>query len=378
MKNNVSSYSEYQNQLENNETTAQELTTQSLQNLNQKTVDKNLKTDPDITRNEKSKQSVSVTHRINRFMPRSNPWYDIVENENEAMIISLYAKGMSIRDIANYMKNIHGVEMPHSSISTITDKVFPLIKEWQSRPLASLYPIVYLDGLRFKVRDAGKITSKVAYVALGINQYGIKEVLGLWINEGEGAKFWLHVLTELKNRGIEDIFFVCIDGLKGFADAIKTIFPLAEVQTCVVHQIRHTVMFIPQHDRRKFSIDLREIYSAPNEEAGMLAIKALEEKWPQYKVYLKSWETRWSDLAPFFQYPEPIRRIIYTTNMIESLNHQFRKVTKTTIVFPHDDSVIKILWLAQADIAQSRVMAIRNWGEVIAQLSILFPERAWF
>jgi len=307
-----------------------------------------------------------------------SPWYDVVANDNEAMVVDLYAKGMTTRDIAAYMRLHHGLDLSQPSVSAITDKVYPLVKEWQSRPLASSYPILYLDGLRFKVRESGKISPKVAYIAMGISQYGDKEVLGIWTSETEGAKFWMSVLTDLKNRGVEDIFIACVDGLKGFPDAIKAIFPNAEVQVCIAHQIRHTIMFLPHKDRKLFCDDLKEVYTAPSEEAGMTALQEMMGRWPQYRSYLKSWENRWPDLAPFFGYPEPIRRMIYTTNAIENLNRQFRKVTKTTTIFPHDEALVKLLWLAQADITQRWSFAIRHWGEAMAQLSILFPDRVQF
>lgn len=307
-----------------------------------------------------------------------SPWYDVAGNDTEAMAISLYAKGLTTRDISNYLKNMHGVEIAQPSISAITDKVFPLVKEWQVRSLSSCYPVVYLDGLHFKVRDAGKIASKVAYIVLGINQYGQKEVLGIWIGESEGSKFWMHVLSDMKNRGVDDILIACVDGLKGFPEAIKAIFPHTDVQVCIAHQIRHTIMFIPHKDKKRFCDELKSVYTAPTEEAGMDALKAMMDRWPQYRSYLKSWEVRWSDLAPFFGYPEPVRKIVYTTNAIENLNRQFRKVTKTTTVFPHDDALIKLLWLAQADITQAWVLTTRNWGEVMAQLNILFPDRVHF
>jgi transposase-like protein len=235
-----------------------------------------------------------------------------------------------------------------------------------------------MDGLHFKVREAGKISPKVAYIALGINAYGMREVLGIWVSDTEGAKFWLHVLNDMKNRGVEDILFACVDGLRGFPEAIKSMFPLAEVQACIVHQIRHTIMFIPHKYKEQFCNDLKEVYSAPSEDAGMRALKDLQEKWPQFRSYLKSWEDRWSDLVPFFNYPQQVRRMIYTTNTIENLNRQFRKVTKTTTVFPHDDALVKLLWLAQADITQNWTMTVRNWGEIMAQLTILFPDRIQF
>jgi len=336
------------------------------------------------TEDEMDERPVRAVHRKKRSLEpvidseTPSPWYDVVANDKEAMVVDLYAKGMTTRDIAAYMKLHHNVELSQPSISSITDKVYPLVKEWQSRPLASSYPILYLDGLRFKVRDSGKISPKVAYIAMGISQYGEKEVLGIWTSETEGAKFWMGVLTDLKNRGVEDIFIACVDGLKGFPEAIKTVFPLADVQVCIAHQVRHTIMFLPHKDRKLFCDDLKSVYTAPNEEAGMLALQEMMERWPQYRSYLKSWENRWADLAPFFGYPDPIRRMIYTTNAIENLNRQFRKVTKTTTVFPHDDALVKLLWLAQADITQRWTFAIRNWGEAMAQLAILFPDRVQF
>jgi len=307
-----------------------------------------------------------------------NPWYDVVGSDNEAMVVDLYAKGMTTRDIATYMKAHNKIELSQPGISAITDKVYPLIKEWQARPLASCYPIVYLDGLHFKVRESGKISPKVAYIVMGVSQYGQKEVLGIWTSETEGAKFWISVLSDIKNRGVEDIFIACVDGLKGFPEAIKAVFPKAEVQVCIAHQIRHTVMFLPHKDRKLFCDDLKTVYTAHNEEAGREALKEVMDRWPQYRSYLKSWENRWADLAPFFGYPEPIRRMIYTTNAIENLNRQFRKVTKTTTIFPHDEALVKLLWLAQTDIASRWSFALRGWGEAMAQLSILFPERVQF
>lgn len=307
-----------------------------------------------------------------------SPWYDIVTNDTEAMVIDLYAKGLTTRDIVNFLKRNHNIDLSQPAISSITDKVFPLIKEWQSRPLSSCYPILYLDGIHFKVRDAGKISSKVAYVALGINLYGQKEILGIWISETEGAKFWMHVLNDLKNRGVDDVLITCVDGLKGFPEAIKTLFPRTEVQVCIVHQIRHTLMFISHKDKKNFADYLKSIYTAPTEDAALQALHEVQKHWPQYASYLSGWENRWTDLAPFFSYPEAIKRMIYTTNTIENLNRQFRKVTKTTQVFPHDDALVKLLWLAQADFTDAWRVTARNWGEIMAQFTILFPERIRF
>lgn len=375
------SYAEYQARVKNINTPqeaaafAQELlapvlagiTTPEPDEIAQPTEHKPTKTP--ATKRASSFQVADVTH---------GPWYDIVANENEAMVISLYARGMTTRDIASYMKGHHGIDLSQPSISAITDKVYPLIKEWQARPLASCYPIVYLDGLHFKVRESGKIATKVAYIVMGVTQEGQKEVLGIWTSDGEGAKFWMGILNDLKNRGVEDIFIACIDGLKGFPEAIKAIFPQAEVQVCVVHQIRHTIKFLPHKDRKAFCSDLKAVYTAPTEDAGHEALKDLMDRWPQYRLYLKSWESRWADLAPFFSYPEPIRRMMYTTNAIENLNRQFRKVTKTTTVFPHDEALVKLLWLAQSEITQAWTLTLRGWGEAMAQMTILFPDRVQF
>ena len=302
-------------------------------------------------------------------------WRGSVSSEIEEKIMALYGKGMTTRDIVNYLREHHQVEVSQPLVSHVTDKIYPLIKEWQTRPLSSIYPFVYLDGLRFKVRDAGKIVNKCAYIILGINDQGRKEVLGIWINETESAKFWMGILNELKNRGVEDILIACIDGLKGFREAVKAIYPDADVQRCIVHQIRHTIKFMPTKDRDAFCVDLRTIYGAPTEEAGREALEAMKQKWPRYQPYLKSWEDHWAELAPFYQYPEPIRKSMYTTNAIESLNAQFRKATKTTMIFPHDEALEKLLWLVQDDIAKKWSLPVRNWGEAVMQLTILFPDK---
>lgn len=306
------------------------------------------------------------------------PWYEHGMGDTEAMVIDLYAKGLTTRDIVNHLKRAHNIDLSQPAISSITDKVFPFVKDWQSRPLSPIYPIMYLDGIHFKVRDAGKIVSKVAYIALGFNIEGQKEILGIWVSDTEGAKFWAHVLNDLKNRGVEDILIACVDGLKGFPEAIRGIFPQADVQVCVVHQIRHTLMFISHKDRKRFAEDLRSVYTASNEERAMQALQEMQHHWPQYASYLRSWEKRWPDLAPFFGYPDSIKRMIYTTNTIENLNRQFRKVTKTTQLFPSDDALIKLLWLAQCDITEGWRVTARNWGEVVGEFNYLFPDRIQF
>ena len=384
----ILSYEEYKKKIDQFKTPeeiaafSQELSNQMLEELKLKNAQTKKE---EIT--EKTIQSTEIGSRIRNYKVNQIgvteinsiiPWYDVIGNDAEARIISLYSKGLTTRDISSYMKSAHGMEISQSSISNVTDKVFPLVKEWQARPLSACYPIVYFDGLYFKVRDSGKIVSKVAHIVLGINQYGQKEILGIWINETEGAKFWMHVLTELKNRGVDDILIACVDGLKGFPESIKAIFPHTEIQICITHQIRRTIMFIPQKDKKKFCHELKSVYTAMNDTTGMDALKTMQERWPQYRAYLKNWEDRWSDLSSFFGYPEQVRKMIYTTNRIENLNRQFRKVTKTTIIFPHDDSLMKLLWLAQTDITQTWFFPTRNWGDFMAQINILFPDRIKF
>ncbi len=302
---NAPTYSEYQKKMQSISTPeeaaafAQELLAPMLAGLAEKNRPPK---DEEIEESEEEPRPRLITRRqivpkAERLGAMPSPWFDVVGNETEAMVVSLYAKGLTTRDITSHLKRVHNIEMSQPSVSAITDKVYPLVKEWQSRPLASCYPILYLDGLHFKVRETGKIISKVAYIALGISQYGAKEVLGIWTSDSEGAKFWMGVLTDLKNRGVDDVFIACVDGLKGFPEAIKAVFSHAEVQVCIAHQLRHTMMFVPHKDRKPFCESMKDIYTAPNEEAGLDALKKVADQWPQYRSYLKSWENRWADLA---------------------------------------------------------------------------------
>ena len=313
--------------------------------------------------------------RNSTFSPQSVPKYATLDNDIEERIVSMYAKGMTTGDINTHMRDMYGVDVSKDMVSNLPDKVAPLIGEWQSRPLSNIYPIVYLDAVHFKVRDNGKIVSKASYIMLGITTEGMKEILGIWVGENEGSKFWLSLLNEIRNRGVEDILIACIDGLSGFSDAIKAVFPNTEIQRCIVHQIRSTVKYVSHTDRKEFCSDLKTVYTASTEQAGMDALASVVEKWPQYAVCLKSWETNWSELSTFFVYPPEIRRIIYTTNAIEGLNRQFRKVTKTSSIFPHDASLMKLLWLAQKDITKKWTMPIPNWGKIIVQFAVFFPDR---
>jgi len=313
--------------------------------------------------------------RNGSFQPLAVKKFESTGSDIEEKITAMYAKGMTTRDIEAYMKEIYGVEVSSSMVSTITDKVYPLIEEWRARPLASVYPVVYLDGMHFKVRGNGRIINRCSYTALGINSEGMRDIMGIWVGETEGAKFWMTVLNDLKNRGVEDIIICCVDGLTGFPEAIRTVFPQTSVQSCVVHQVRTTLKYVPHKLKDKLAVDLRSIYTAPTEEAGHAALQAVQEKWPQFALSLRSWEEHWGELATFYGYTEPIRRIIYTTNGVENLHRQLRKVTKTTAVFPHEESLIKLLWLAQRDVAKKWNQPIPSWGEIISQFAVLFPDR---
>lgn len=314
--------------------------------------------------------------RNGEFEPRVVPKYETVQSDVEEKIISMYAKGMTTRDINAHMADIYGVDISAAMVSSITDKILPLVHEWQTRELSSLYPILYLDGLHFKVRQDGRVVTKCAYIILGINESGMKEILGIWINEAEGAKFWMQVLDEIKTRGVQDILIACTDGLTGFTDAINAIFPDTQIQLCIVHQVRNTLKFIPHKDRQNIAKALRAIYTAPTEEAGLCALEKVRSQFPEYAIYLKSWETKWSLLSTFFSYPREIRKIIYTTNAIEGLNRQFRKVTKTTSIFPHNAALAKLLFLAAQDISKKWNVTARNWGIIVSELAIIFPEKA--
>ena len=291
-------------------------------------------------------------------------------------IISLYAKGMSVSDIKIQMQELYGAEISESLISRITDDVIDEVKLWQSRALESVYPIVFFDCLVVKVRQDKRIINKSVYVALGIDLSGRKDVLGLWISDNEGAKFWLNNLTELKNRGLSDILIACTDNLTGMSDAIAAVYPKCEHQLCVVHQIRNSLKFVSYKDRKELAGDLKPIYQAVTEDGAQSALEYFEEKWSkQYPQIAKSWYNNWDNLMIFLQYPEAIRRIIYTTNSIESLNNQLRKVTKNKRVFPSDESVFKTLYLTIEYITRKWSMPIQNWNEAMAHFLIKFDDR---
>ncbi len=296
----------------------------------------------------------------------------------EEKIISMYAKGMTTRDIQTHLTELYGLDVSPTLISNITDKIVHLATEWQNRPLETLYPIVFFDAIHYKVKDeiSRRIVSKAAYTCLAVTLEGKKDLLGLWIGEAEGANFWLGVLTELRNRGVQDILIACIDGLKGFPDAIETIFPKTEIQLCVIHQIRNTLKYIASKDQRAFMQQLKTIYTAPTEEAALEKLTLLEETWgKKYSLALKSWKQNWPNLSTFFKYPQEIRTMIYTTNAVESVHRQFRKVTKARTLFPHDDALKKMLFLAYRDLSKKWANPTPNWAFVISQFSIIFDDR---
>ena len=294
----------------------------------------------------------------------------------EEKVISLYARGMSTRDIHEQIKDIYGIEVSAEMVSKITDSILPSIKEWQHRSLDPIYSFVFLDAIHYKVREDGQIKTKAAYVVLGINVDGYKDILGIWIGENESSKFWLSVLTEFKNRGLQDVLIFSVDGLTGLNDAIKSAFPKSEIQRCIIHQLRNSFKYVSYKDIKGFAKDFKEVYSAITEESAYEKLMNLQDKWGQkYPFAIKSWDENWSLLSSFFKFPKEIRTIMYTTNAIESLHRQFRKVTKTKSVFTNDQSLEKILYLASQNVMKKWTQRYRNWDSIINQLAILYDDR---
>ena len=291
-------------------------------------------------------------------------------------IISMYSFGMSTRDIQRHLQQVYGVEVSPETISNITESVMSDVREWQNRPIEKSYPILFLDALRVNSRQDGKNINKALYVALAINWEGRKEVLGLWLADTEGAKFWMSVLTDIKNRGVEDILIACMDGLTGFPDAVKAVFPDTHIQHCIVHMIRNSTKFVSYKDLKAVCRDLKEVYSAINAESGHEALEEFGKKWnDKYPMIQASWERNWNDLTEFFNYPKDIRRAIYTTNAIESLNFSLRKVTRNKSSFPDDDSIYKVMYLAIKNASTRWTMSIKDWGLAVNQFAILFDGR---
>lgn len=339
------------------------------------------------SRNGKSSKKVRSVHgeidldiprdRNSSFEPKLIKKSDKQLNGFDDRIISLYARGMTTRDIQAHFEETYGVEVSASFISQVTNEVMDEVKQWQQRPLDSLYPVVYLDCLVVRSRDSGAVQNKSVYLALGINTEGEKELLGLWMAQTEGAKFWLSVMNELKNRGVQDIFIACCDGLKGFPEAIEAVYPKTQVQLCIVHQVRNSLRYVSWKQRKAIAADLKRVYGAATIAEAEQALSEFSERWDdEHPTISLSWRNNWERLSVFFDYPPEIRKVIYTTNAIESLNASLRKVTKTRRSFPTDDSVMKILYLALHQISRKWTMPIRDWKPAMSQFMIIYGDRA--
>jgi transposase-like protein len=326
---------------------------------------------------EHGEQEISIPRdRSGSFEPVVIPKHQSRGLNIEKLVISLYAKGMSVSDIEEEMKEIYEINLSTSAISIITNKVSQQAAEWQNRPLESLYLIVWMDGIVFKVRDNGKVINKTVYLCVGLNKEGLKEVLGMWVGKSESAAFWQGVLTDLKARGVADILITVTDNLSGFTDSIQHVFPESTTQICVVHQIRNSCRYVVWKEKKEFSGDLKNIYNAPTKEAAALELDLFEQKWGnKYPYAIRSWRTNWDNLTAFFDFPVEIRKIIYTTNLIENLNGKIRKYTKNKLSFPNDDALKKSVYLAIAEIEKKWYLPIWNWGMVFNQFLTIFENR---
>ncbi|WP_272673961.1 MULTISPECIES: IS256 family transposase [unclassified Providencia] len=299
-----------------------------------------------------------------------------LSNEIEHKITRLFALGMSYTDISREIEDLYAFSVSAATISAVTDKVIPELKQWQQRPLDALYPFIWLDAIHYKVKEDGRYVSKAVYTVLALNLEGKKDILGLYLSESEGANFWLSVLTDLQNRGLKDILIACVDGLTGFPDAINSIYPQTEVQLCVIHQIRNSIKYVASKHHKAFTADLKPVYRAVSKEAAETALDELDAKWgQQYPVVIQSWRRKWDNLSAYFRYPESIRKVIYTTNAIESVHRQFRKLTKTKGAFPNENSLLKLLYLGLLNAQEKWTMPIQNWNLALSQLSIYFEGR---
>jgi len=314
--------------------------------------------------------------RNGEFEPRLLEKRQTRTDEIEQKIMAMYAKGMSQRDILDTLQEIYGAEVSQTLISKITDKILPEVSEWQNRPLESVYPVIFFDGVIFKVRKDNKIINKCAYTVLGIDTDGKKDILGIWLGENESASFWASICSDLKNRGVRDIFVACHDNLSGLSSAINATFPKTKQQLCIVHQIRSSTKFVPYKDKKSVCADLKKIYGAPNLEAAEYAKEEFREKWDKkYPSIMKSWDTNWAELTTYFEYPEEIRRLVYTTNAVEGFHRMLRKYTKTKTIFPTDDSVKKSVYLSVREITKKWTMPVRDWGMAYSQIAIFFEDR---
>lgn len=299
-----------------------------------------------------------------------------ISQDIEEKILSMYAKGMTTSDIESHIRDIYGIEVSDTTVSRVTDKILPIAKEWQQRPLEAVYAVVFLDAIHFHVRSEGQIIKKAVYIAIGIDLDGRKDVLGMWVGENESAKFWATVLNGLRNRGVEDIFIACTDNLTGFSAAIEAVFPKAEIQNCIIHQIRNSTKYVSYKDLKALMADLKAVYAAVDEPSALEALEVFAQRWDKkYPKISTSWQDNWPNLSTYFKFPQEVRRLIYTTNTIEGFNRQLRKVTKAKSVFPTDDSLLKMLYLAMMDITKKWTGRRQDWSMIHAQLSVYFADR---
>jgi len=339
------------------------------------------------SRNGYSKKSVKTTHgeldldiprdRAGEFEPLLIPKNKTsLDRGIEDRILSMYAKGMSTRDISSHIDEIYGFEASEGLISNITDKILPIIREWQSRPLEAIYAMMFLDAIHYNVRQDGRIVKKAAYIALGLDLDGRRDVLGMWVGENESAKYWLGVLNELQSRGVKDILITCTDNLTGFETAIRAVYPKTDLQNCIIHQIRNSTQWVSYKDLKPLTADLKTIYKAHTEQEALANLETFGEKWnKKYSKIYESWKRNWANLATFFKFPQDIRKLIYTTNQIENFNRGLRKVTKAKCVFPTDDSLLKMLYLATMDITKKWTGKRHDWGPIRMQLDIYYADR---
>ena len=314
--------------------------------------------------------------RNGEFEPKLIPKYQRDISGIEDKVISLYSRGLSTRDIHDQLQDLYGIELSAEMVSKITDRILPEIKEWQSRPLNPIYPFVFMDCIHYKVREEGRILSRAAYVVLGVTTEGYKEILSITVGANETSKFWLGMLNDLKNRGVQDVLFFCVDGLPGFKDAIQAVYPQAQIQRCVIHMLRNSFKYVNYNDLKKFSSDFKAVYNAPTEAAALAELEAVKEKWgKKYPYAVSNWENNWEDVSSFFQFSGDIRRIMDTTNIIEGLNRKDRKVSNTKSGFPSDSALEKMLYLASGNVTKKWTQRYRNWDQVLSQLILLYPER---
>lgn len=338
------------------------------------------------TRNGSSKKTVKSSYgnidlniprdREGSFEPQALRKYEKDISNIENQIISMYAKGMTTRDISSHIKDIYGFGISETMVSKITNKILPTIEEWQNRPLEKIYPMVFLDAIHYHVRENNIVVKKAVYIALGYNIEGFKEILGMWVGENESSKYWLLVLNQLKERGLEDILIVSTDNLSGFTQAIEAVYPKAEIQKCIIHQIRNSTKYVSYKDIKELMRDLKSVYKASTEELALTNLAMFEDKWgKKYPTCVNSWKNNWAELSTYFKYPEGIRKLIYTTNAMENFNRQLRKVTKNKAIFPNDYALQKSLYLAMVDASGKWTSRIRGWDQILSQLSIFFEGR---